>query len=260
MTLLRGIFVGATGTMIAQILGDRADQIFHRLKKDNTTTNGAISVPRRPALLAMALAELLLEARAADPTKSKAPVTDITIVLRWDVSDVFPDGLTPGGALTGGATIQSLFAQGRYENPRIPNRFETFDGCQHCETDMGDRLCDAAINFLITDPDGCPLKLGRTERLATDGQRRAAKARDGGCTFPGCDRHVNWCDIHHVDPYNNGGDTDIDKLVCLCRFHHGVTHRRGWTMTATGNGWFTWTTPNGDTLHSQRNQQQRAGP
>ena len=49
-------------------------------------------------------------------------------------------------------------------------------------------------------------------------------------------------------------------LVALCRRHHGITHRKGWTMHATGDGWFWWTTPSGDTFWSQRHGRQRAGP
>jgi hypothetical protein len=270
LTLLRGLFTGASGSMVAQIIEERADQLWRRFRHDHTTTNGAIKIPSRPVLRAMALEELLLEARAADPTKTKSPVTDLTVVLRWNISDlfpdgvipddVFPDGLIPDGTFSNGATISSLFAAGRYRNRRMPDGFETFDGCEHSGDAIQDRLCDPAVRFLTVDNDGCPLNLGRTERFASEDQRRAAKARDGGCTFPGCDRPVNWCDLHHVHRFSDGGDTDIDNLTCLCRFHHGVTHRKGWTMHTTGGGWFTWTTPNGDTLGSQRNQQQRAGP
>jgi hypothetical protein len=274
LTLLRGMFTGATGSMIAQIIEERADQLWHRYRNDHDTTNGEINIPSRPSLRAIALEELLLEARAADPTKSKPPVTDLTVVLRWNVSDLFPDGiipddvfgggLIPDGAFSNGATLESLFAQGRYENRRIPDGYETFDGCTHCETTMQDRLCDPAIRFLITDEAGCPLNLGRTQRFANDDQRRAAKIRDGGCTFPGCDCMVSRCDLHHVNPYgdpnSDGGPTDITNLACLCRFHHGITHRKGWRMVATGDGWFEWHTPNGTTLLSQRGQKQRAGP
>ena len=54
------------GTTIAQILGERADQIWRRFKHDNKISHGAIGIPRRPVLLWMAFEELLLEARAAD--------------------------------------------------------------------------------------------------------------------------------------------------------------------------------------------------
>jgi len=260
VTLIRGVFVGAPGTTFTQIVEERTDQIWRRYQHDHKISNGAITIPTRPVIRAEALIELVIEARAADPTKSKAPVTDLTVVLRWDVSDLFPRGLTPDGALPGGASLGSLFTTGRYGNRRIPDVYETFDGCDHCATSMQDRLCDPAISFLATDEAGAVLNLGRTKRLASDDHRKAAKTRDGGCTFPGCDRPGNWCDCHHVDPYNEGGSTNITHLACLCRFHHGVTHRRGWSMFATDDQWFFWCTPNGDTFWSQRNQRQRAGP
>jgi hypothetical protein len=73
---------------------------------------------------------------------------------------------------------------------------------------------------------------------------------------------VHWCDLHHIDWWHHGGDTDIENLALMCRFHHGVTHRRGWSMAANGDGTFRWSTPSGRTLHSQQHglPTQRAGP
>ena len=88
-------------------------------------------------------------------------------------------------------------------------------------------------------------------------------ARDGGCTFPGCETPARWSELHHVIYWEHHGNTDIHNLATLCRFHHGITHRTGWTMTANGNGTFTWTTPTGATLHSQHHgltTSARAGP
>lgn len=59
-------------------------------------------------------------------------------------------------------------------------------------------------------------------------------------------------DSYHVDPFRTGGRTDLSRLAPLCRHHHGVSHRRHWTMTATADGWFRWQTPNGQILWSQR--------
>jgi hypothetical protein len=115
-------------------------------------------------------------------------------------------------------------------------------------------LCDPAIVALIIDTLGVPLDLGRTTRLANRAQRRALAHRDGGCVFPGCDMPVTWCDAHHVTPWQTGGTTDIAHLALLCRYHHGVTHRHGWTMTTHPDQTFTWTTPHGHTLHSQRHR------
>lgn len=115
-------------------------------------------------------------------------------------------------------------------------------------------VCDPAITALIVDTLGVPLDLGRTIRFANRAQRRALARRDGGCVFPGCDAPVGWCDAHHVTWWDNGGKTDIGELALLCRYHHGISHRHGWTMTAHPDHTFTWTTPLGQTLTSQRHR------
>jgi hypothetical protein len=96
--------------------------------------------------------------------------------------------------------------------------------------------------------------------LATAAQRRALAARDGACVFPGCHRSPAWCDAHHLDPFHTGGRTDVARLASLCRHHHGVTHRRGWQMFATADGWFWWQTPSGRTFWSQRHSRRHPGP
>ena len=76
--------------------------------------------------------------------------------------------------------------------------------------------------------------------------------RDRGCRFPGCDAPPSWCDAHHIIYWEHDGDTDIANLVLLCRHHHGVTHRNGWTLTTHPNGDLTWTTAAGRTLTSRK--------
>lgn len=82
--------------------------------------------------------------------------------------------------------------------------------------------CDAVIRPLI-HRDGQPLALGRAQRLVNRAQRRTLRFRDGpGCAFPGCvARHV---DAHHLVFWADGGRTDLENLVLLCRHHHRLLH------------------------------------
>ncbi|MEZ5381500.1 MAG: DUF222 domain-containing protein [Microthrixaceae bacterium] len=123
------------------------------------------------------------------------------------------------------------------------------------------RLCCAAnIRSFVVDGDDLPIWATLNQRLASPLQRRMVLVRDGGCVFPGCDAPLAWIQIHHVIPAAAGGPTEPTNLAALCAHHHGVTHRTGWHMTAntgpTGlpNGRFTWTTPTGHTIDSQRHQ------
>ncbi|GAB3929542.1 HNH endonuclease [Microlunatus endophyticus] len=73
------------------------------------------------------------------------------------------------------------------------------------------------------------LSLGRTRRLASYAQTLALAARDGGCTFPGCDKSPKWCQRHHIVDWANGGPTDLPNLALLCGFHHARFARHGWS-------------------------------
>jgi hypothetical protein len=89
---------------------------------------------------------------------------------------------------------------------------------------------EAEVVPVYVTADGAPLKLGRTRRLASRPQRLALAARDGGCCFPGCDRPAAWAEVHHVIAWLDGGDTDVDNMCLLCRFHHAEFEPRGWTV------------------------------
>jgi hypothetical protein len=145
---------------------------------------------------------------------------------------------------------------GRPQGPRVSDgRGGTVDGAT-----LDLLCCDPTVRALVLDSLGNPLDLGTTVRFATPDQRRAVLARDGGCTFPGCDAHPGWCDIHHVIRVADGGTTDLDNLTALCRHHHGVVHRTGWTMRHAGHQRFTITTTRGTTLTSQRHGRPAPAP
>jgi hypothetical protein len=107
--------------------------------------------------------------------------------------------------------------------------------------------CDADVWRVVLDPaTGRPLNVGRTHRLVPHWIRKALHARDRGCRFPGCRAPAAWTDGHHLIPWAEGGPTDIDNLLLLCRFHHGLVHEGGWSITFdAGSGTVTATRPDG---------------
>ncbi|MEO9237613.1 MAG: DUF222 domain-containing protein [Jatrophihabitantaceae bacterium] len=110
------------------------------------------------------------------------------------------------------------------------------------------RLADeASITWVVHNSSGGIVNHGRTQRLATEAQTLALIGRDRGCAFPGCPDPPEWSEKHHIKPWREGGTTDLNNLVLLCRPHHRIIDTHGWTITVEdGVPWFippTWIDP-----------------
>jgi hypothetical protein len=102
--------------------------------------------------------------------------------------------------------------------------------------------CDAVLTRVTVAPagDGAasaagsagarPLSVGRATRTIPAHIRTALNLRDQGCRFPGCDRPPAWTDGHHIIHWTDGGPTEVDNLVSLCRPHHRTVHEQGWRI------------------------------
>lgn len=96
-------------------------------------------------------------------------------------------------------------------------------------------VCDSGVVPVTVDTCGNPLDVGREHRLFTPKQRIALAVRDGGCLWRGCDRPASYCEAHHIDEWDaDGGRTDIDRGILLCRYHHMQLHHGGWRITRAG--------------------------
>jgi hypothetical protein len=103
--------------------------------------------------------------------------------------------------------------------------------------------CDARIRAFVRGTDGRVVDEGREHRLVTTRQRRLLQHREGGCAYPGCTNH-RFVDAHHAVAWYEGGPTDLDNLLLLCRRHHREQHRGGFSVIPQGDGGFrfvdTW--------------------
>lgn len=98
------------------------------------------------------------------------------------------------------------------------------------------RACDSGTVQITIDERGKPLDVGRERRLFTSRQRIALAARDGGCRWPGCDRPASYCEAHHMDAWADGGRTDVERGILLCRFHHMNLHHHDWSIRSGPDG------------------------
>lgn len=121
----------------------------------------------------------------------------------------------------------------------------TFDGLPLSPAVLHQIACDAGIHRIITDGRSAILDYGRTTRTIPPAVYTSLVVRDWGCRFPGCDRPAEWCEGHHIHPWEHGGPTRLDNLVLLCSRHHHRIHLKGWHIKLLPSGTVEVTLPDG---------------
>jgi hypothetical protein len=96
--------------------------------------------------------------------------------------------------------------------------------------------CNSGIVPAVLGSGSVPLDLGRKVRLHTRAQRTAMSVRDQGCTTVGCDRPPAWCEAHHEEPWQEGGETSVEKGRLLCPHHHHLAHDSRYQMQRLPSG------------------------
>ena len=95
--------------------------------------------------------------------------------------------------------------------------------------------CDAARRTVLENDRGEVLNIGRRSRTVPRRIAHALRIRDGGCRFPGCGQR-RWTDAHHIRHWADGGETSLDNLVTLCRYHHRSLHREEYRIERRARG------------------------
>jgi hypothetical protein len=95
--------------------------------------------------------------------------------------------------------------------------------------------CDCSVTRVLMQ-DSMVIDVGRAKRVISGPTKRALRARDGHCVWPGCDRPASWSDGHHLVHWIHGGSTNLDNLVLLCHRHHRMVHEDNWQIVKQCDG------------------------
>jgi hypothetical protein len=95
--------------------------------------------------------------------------------------------------------------------------------------------CDSTLHRVLK-ADSVVIDVGRATRAVSPSQWRALKARHRTCSFPGCDRPINWTSPHHIHFWARGGRNDLPNLLPLCHHHHRLVHEGDWQVVRAGEG------------------------
>jgi len=104
------------------------------------------------------------------------------------------------------------------------------------------RMAGHAHHYLAIFDKGRALALYHTKRLASPAQRIVLYAKDRGCSHPGCDVPSYLTEVHHVTPWSQCHETDINGLALCCGPHHKLADQ-GWTTRKRSDGVTEWVPP-----------------
>ncbi|WP_395156158.1 HNH endonuclease signature motif containing protein, partial [Ilumatobacter sp.] len=81
-----------------------------------------------------------------------------------------------------------------------------------------------SVRRVMVDAHDVVINMGRTQRLFTGKARQAAQLLAVRCGFRGCDVSAEFCDVDHVEPWVDGGETDQANSMPLCGSHDRRKH------------------------------------
>ena len=111
--------------------------------------------------------------------------------------------------------------------------------------------CGGRLQTVIHGSDGQAVGIGRVSRDVPAWLMRQLRHRDNGCVFPGCGTK-RFLKAHHIEPWMEGGRTDLDNLALVCSFHHKLVHEYRWTVALGEGGMAEWFRPNGQRFEPDR--------
>lgn len=94
------------------------------------------------------------------------------------------------------------------------------------------------------------VNLYRVERFANEKQRDLARVSLTVCAWPGCRIGSDFCEVHHMIAWSEGGETNMVNLVMLCPYHNRVNadnpnHKNTRGVMKRVGGRPTWVSPHG---------------
>ena len=102
--------------------------------------------------------------------------------------------------------------------------------------ELGHVLDDCSLFGILLDADRAPIEVTTHVRTVPTGLYRALLARDGGCSWEGCEAPAAWCDVAHgQEAFRNQGRLKPSNAALLCRSHHRRFDHGPWRIDIDGD-------------------------
>ena len=234
MYVVRGLLPAEVGALLMRAVEAASYALYREERAANAAVDSEKAGAQRRADALGLLAERALAAGLGDPPISGSRAERFQVVLH-----VEPEAVS--GTDTSARSAQPPHGPLGSAGPRS----ELDDGTRVSAETSRRLACDAGMVRIHHAPDGSILDVGRRTRTIPPAVRRALEARDGGCRFPGCG--LRFTDAHHITHWADRGETKVENLVLLCRFHHRLVHEEGWKVGWWGEGRAVFFDPRGGT-------------
>ncbi len=197
------------------------------LRVHRDTERGMMTITVELPLETGELLEKALD-RARDSTASQTPtlVDESWSVQQADALVTVTNAYLSGNGEKAACTSDNYQVTVHVDRSALANR----DGRSSLPIESVKRLCcDGDAVVIVEDEEGEPLSVGRKTRTVPTAIKRALRARDKGCKFPGC-HHRRFVDAHHIQHWSAGGETSLSNLMLLCSRHHRLVHEGGFRI------------------------------
>ncbi|MGJ4109040.1 HNH endonuclease signature motif containing protein [Corynebacterium macclintockiae] len=210
-----------------QVLGGHGDEIELQATNGAVLT-GAEYVARRLEEAGIQVARA--DSACADSARAAQPPSGAA-------STAGPTGTGVAGARADGASVaQAPFGAAGTAGP-------TGTGAAGAAAGVGGTGLKDGDYITLISPEQGPVNLYRVRRLASRKQRRMLEAETTRCSWPGCGRPANECQVHHLQEFAKGGETNPENMALLCAYHNGVNGQHGRGRMARVSGRVTWLPP-----------------
>jgi hypothetical protein len=216
---------------------DEADLVENRSLRMSTADDGAVLLscildPAGGAAVRTALEPLARRSGAGDDRTYDRRMADALVDMSMHALD---NGLVPQNA-------------SRRTHLQVTTSLETLlglEGAPAAEMEFSlpissrtvERLaCDCSVTRMLLGSDSMVIDVGRAKRTISGPARKALNVRDGGCTWPSCDRPSTWSSGHHLVHWFHGGTNEPHNLTLLCYRHHWMVHEGNWQIVRGDDG------------------------
>lgn len=192
------------------------------------------------------------EGRLARPVPQTLAVMELpeyaTILGRLgDPSTPRPDSADPNAPLFGqpeSSATQSTNNETRGADTAAPDLgdivIQLSNGAKITGKELIEReLAEEGLVMLVDRVKG-PVELHRTQRVASEKQRIMASGEQPTCAWGRCLCGADYCQIHHIQEWRHGGETNPENLTPLCKYHNAINGLPGRGRIVRENGKVKW--------------------